>query len=163
MVYGFKVQQKIFALRATYNIYDLAKDEKIFVARRKILAFRPEIEIKDMNDQKVITIKSNFLFRNRWKIIQNNNLIGEVKFPIIRLFGFKFELSIAGNNYEATNIFGYSFTAVDDMGRIGFVVDKKFFSFRDSYKVEVHPPLEPLFGLAAAIAIDSKYHEGKRR
>lgn len=160
MTYAFKVQQRFISFfGATYDIYDLATDQKIFIAKRQFFAIPPKIKIKDMAGNEDITIHSNFLFRNKWTIKHKGVVIGEVSFPIIRFFGFRFDLSLAGKKYSASNVFGYSFTAIDQTGNIGFKVDKKFLSLRDSFKVEVYPGLEPIFGIAAAIAIDSKYHE----
>lgn len=160
--FGFKVTQKIFALRATYDILDEATGQKIFVAKRQIFAFTPTLWIEDLNGNEVIRIKSNFLFKNRWKITQRNNIIGEVEFPIIRICGIKFDVHLAGQRYSASDILGWSFNAVDPSGRIGFTLDKKIFHIKDTYQVTVYPPLEPLFGLAAALTIDSKFYQGNR-
>ncbi|MHA1205218.1 MAG: hypothetical protein K9W45_01400 [Candidatus Heimdallarchaeum aukensis] len=159
---GFKVQQKILALVATYNIYDLATDQQIFQAKRKMFSWTPTIIIKDMAENEVAKIVSNFFFQNNWKIYAPDGaLIGEVKFPLIRFCGIKFDVMLAGNTYTASDIFGYSFSAVDVNGNLGFKLDRKVFAIRDTYKVETYPPLEPVFALAAALAIDSKYFQGK--
>ncbi|MHA1304522.1 MAG: LURP-one-related family protein [Candidatus Heimdallarchaeaceae archaeon] len=156
---GFKVQQKILALVATYKIYDLATDQQIFEAKRKMFTLTPTLIIRDMAGVEVIKIKSNFFFQNSWKIYQQDKLIGEVTFPIIRFCGIKFDVKLAGNVYTASDVLGYSFSAVDLSGNIGFKLDRKVFSIRDTYKVETYPPLDPLFALAAALAIDSKYFQ----
>ena len=157
--YGFKVTQKIFALRATYQIFDEATGQQIFTAKRQILTMTPTLWIEDMQGNEVIRIKSNFFFKNRWKITQQGNLIGEVEFPIIRLCGIKFDVHMAGKQYTASDILGWSFNAIEPNGNIGFTLDKKVFSIKDTYKVTVYPPLEPLFGLAAALTIDSKFYQ----
>ena len=159
--FGFKVQQKVFAFVSTYNIFDLANDQKIFEAKRKVFTLTPTIIIKDASGQEVLRLKANFFFANKWKILQKGNLIGEVKFPLIRFCGIKFDVELQGNRYTASDIFGWSFNARDMNGNIGFTLDKKVFRIRDTYQVTVYPPLEPLFGLAAALAIDAKYYQGK--
>lgn len=159
MIYGFKVQQKMISFTPTYDVYDLATDQKVFVAKRQFFSIPPKIVIEDLSGREVIKIESNFFFKNKWEIKQRGAIIGEVSFPIMRFFGFSFDLRLAGKEYTASNVFGHSFTARDPSGNIGFIVDKKVFSFRDTYKVEVYPGLEPLFAIAASIAIDSKYHE----
>ncbi|MCE7742885.1 MAG: hypothetical protein GOP50_10560 [Candidatus Heimdallarchaeota archaeon] len=160
--FGFKVTQKIFTFRATYDIIDEATGQQIFVAKRQIFALTPTLWIEDMNGNEVIRIKSNFLFKNRWKITQGDQLIGEVEFPIIRICGIKFDVLLAGQNYTASDLLGWSFNARDPSGNIGFTLDKKVFRIKDTYKVTVYPPLEPLFGLAAALTIDSKFYQGNR-
>ena len=160
--YGFKVTQKIFALRATYQIVDEATGQQVFTAKRQIFTLTPTLWIEDMNGNEVIRIKSNFFFKNRWKITQGGNMIGEVEFPIIRICGIKFDVHLAGQHYTASDILGWSFNALDASGNIGFTLDKKVFRIKDTYKVTVYPPLEPLFGLAAALTIDSKFYQGNK-
>ena len=157
--FGFKVTQKILALRATYQIFDEATGQQVFTAKRQVFAMTPTMWIEDMNGNEVIRIKSNFFFKNRWKITQGGNVIGEVEFPIIRFCGIKFDVHLAGQQYTASDVLGYSFNALNAQGQIGFGIDKKVFSIKDTYKVVVYPPLEPLFGLAAALTIDAKFYQ----
>ncbi len=159
--FGFKVTQRILALGATYDIIDIATGNKIFVARRRLFTWTPTIIIENLQGQEVVKVKSNFLFGNRWKITQGPNLIGEIEFPIIKFCGIKFDVMLAENHYTASDIIGWSFNAVSRDGSIGFTLDKKF-RIKDTYRVDVYPPLEPLFGLAAVLAIDSKFYQGNR-
>ncbi|MHA1829755.1 MAG: LURP-one-related/scramblase family protein, partial [Candidatus Heimdallarchaeaceae archaeon] len=147
--YGFKVKQKIIALIPTFDIYDEATGNQVFKARKTFLSLTPNIKIYNMQGVKVIEIKANFFFANKWKIYQDGKLIGTVKFPIFRLCGIKFDVELLGNIYTAADILGWSFKAVDVNNRIGFTLDKKVFSLRDTYKITVYPPLEPIFGIAA--------------
>lgn len=160
--YGFKVTQRILALRATYDIIDVATDNKVFIAKRRMFTWRPTIIIENIQGQEVAKIKANYFFQNKWKITVGSELIGEIEFPIIKLCGIKFDVMLAGNHYTASDVFGWSFNAVGRDGRLGFTLDKRFFRIKDTYRVDVYPPLEPLFGLAAVLAIDSRYYQGNR-
>ncbi len=98
---GFKVQQKLLALVATYNIYDLATDQQIFTAKRKLFSLTPTVIIYDMAGKELVRVTSNFFFGNKWKIHLGEQIFGEVKFPIFRLCGIKFEVYMANNVYTA--------------------------------------------------------------
>ena len=160
--FGFQVKQRIIAFRATYDIIDEATGQQIFVAKRKIMTLTPTLWIENMQGQEVARVKGNFLFGTNWKISQGANPVGAVKFPLIRLCGIKFDVELQGNNYTASDILGWSFTARDYSGNVGFMLDKKVFRIKDTYKVVVYPPLEPVLALAAALAIDSKFYQGNR-
>ncbi|MCG3220586.1 MAG: hypothetical protein H7641_04325 [Candidatus Heimdallarchaeota archaeon] len=161
--YGFQVKQRIISFfRATYDIIDEATGNQVFVAKRKIWSFTPTLWIENMQGQEVARVKGNFLFGTNWKISQGTNLVGAVRFPLIKLCGIKFDVEISGNNYTASDILGWSFTARDYNGNVGFILDKKIFRIKDTYKVVVYPPLEPVLALAAALAIDSKFYQGNR-
>lgn len=159
--YAFKVRQRFFTFfRKFYDIFDMATEQKLLVAKTKFLTLFPQLIVEDLAGNELVRIKSNWL-RTSWKIYQNDTLIGEVKFPFIRFCGIKFTVYMAGNTYKASDIIGWNFTAKDINGNIGFMIDRKVFSIRDTYKVIVYPPLEPIFALAAALTIDMKYYEGK--
>ncbi|MHA2357985.1 MAG: LURP-one-related/scramblase family protein [Candidatus Heimdallarchaeaceae archaeon] len=160
--YGFRVRQKIFAFRlaATYDIFDEATQQKVFIAKKKFLAILPTIVVENLNGQEVAKVKSNF-WKTKWKITQNGKLVGMVKFPFIRVCGIKFSVEMAGNVYHASDLLGWKFSAVDMQGRMGFYLDKRILTIRDTYKVDVYPPLEPVFGLAAALAVDVRFYQGR--
>ena len=161
--FGFKVKQRIISLRGgTYDIFDQATDQQLFVAKRKVFTLTPTIVIENLQGQEVARVKGNFFIGTKWKITQGENLIGMVKFPLIKLCGIKFDVELAGNHYSASDILGWSFVARDVNGNIGFLLDKKVFRIKDTYKIEVYPPLEPVFALAASLAIDIKFYQGNR-
>ncbi|MHA1347845.1 MAG: LURP-one-related/scramblase family protein [Candidatus Heimdallarchaeaceae archaeon] len=159
--FGFKVQQQFFAFTATYNIFDMATDQQVFKAKRKLFTLGKTIVIEDMQGREVITIKANLFLKTKWKITQAGREIGMVIFPFFRLCGIKFSVELAGNEYHASDLMAYSFTARDLNNQIGFTLDRRILTIRDTYKVTVYPPLEPVFGLAATLAIDYKYFQNK--
>ena len=161
--FGFKVKQRIISFRGgTYDIFDQATEQQLFVAKRKMFTLTPTIIIENLQGQEVARVKGNFLIGTKWEITQGGNLIGMVKFPLIRFCGVKFDVELQGNNYTASDILGWSFVARDVNGNIGFLLDKKVFRIKDTYKIEVYPPLEPVFALAASLAIDIKFYQGNR-
>ena len=121
--FGFKVRQRFFALTATYDIEDMATGQPVFKAKRKFFTFLKTIVIENMQGMEVATIKANLFFKNKWKIIQNGNVIGLVKFPLIRFCGIKFSVELMGNEYHASDLLAYSFTARDLNNQIGFTLD----------------------------------------
>ena len=160
--FGFRVRQKIFAFRlaATYDIFDESNQQKIFVAKKKFLAILPTIKIENLNDQEVARVKANF-WGTKWTISQNGKTVGMIRFPFITFCMKKFSVEMAGNVYHASDLLGWKFSAIDMSGRMGFHLDKRIFRIRDTYKVDVYPPLEPVFGLAAALAVDVKFYQRK--
>ena len=160
--FGFKVTQRILTLRSTYDIFDVATGNKVFIAKRRMFTWRPTIIIENIQGQEVAKITANYFFQNKWKITVGPDLIGEIEFPIIKFCGIKFDIMLAGNHYTASDVFGWSFKAVGRDGSIGFTLDKKFFRIKDTYRVDVYPPLEPIFGLAAVLAVDSRYYRSSR-
>lgn len=160
--YGFKVKQKIIAFAPSYEIFDEATNNKIFTAKRNFFQFfTVTFRIFNLQGDELILVKSNWL-KTQWKILQKGKLIGTIRFPFIRLCGIKFDVELQGNTYTASDILGWSFTAKDLNNQIGFVLDKKIFRIKDTYKITVYPPLEPIFGLAASLAIDLKFYQGQR-
>ena len=159
--FGFKVQQRFFAFSATYDIFDMATDQQVFKAKRKLFTIAKTIIIYDLQEREVVKLKANLFFKNKWKIIQNGNVVGMVSFPLIRFCGIKFSVELAGNEYHASDLLAYAFTARDLQNNVGFTLDRRILTIRDSYKVDVYPPLDPIFGLAATLAIDYKFFQNR--
>ncbi|MBY9002233.1 MAG: LURP-one-related family protein [Candidatus Heimdallarchaeota archaeon] len=159
--FGFKVQQKILAFTATYNIFDMATDQQVFRAKRKMFTIGKTIIIEDMQGKEVVKLKANLILKNKWKIVQNGREVGMVKFPLIRFCGIKFSVELAGNEYHASDLMAYAFTARDLNNQIGFTLDRRILTIRDTYRIDVYPPLDPIFGLAATLAVDYKFFQNR--
>ena len=59
------------------------------------------------------------------------------------------------------SVFTYRFDAYAPDGRLSFVVDKKVFSIRDTFKIQSNGQLGPFITCLAAVVIDMKFHSDK--
>ena len=130
----FQVQGKVFTLGNKLNIYDMAGNQLIYI-EQKLFKFLPEYYIYK-GDSQVARIKKQLTFFKS-------------KFDIESVYG-KFEID--------GDLFSYDFSIYRD-GRQIAVVNKKFFSFSDTYGVDISDRENHEFILALVIVIDQVLHD----
>lgn len=130
----FYVKGKVFALGDKLRIYDENGIEKVYI-EQKLFKFMPEYSVY-IEGQYVANIKKEFtFFRPRFQI---DSSVGQY--------------SIDGD------FFGYDFR-INKNGRVIASISKKFFSFRDSYGVEIADEENQALILAFVIIIDQVIHD----
>ncbi len=158
----YQVEQKLLSMTQTYKIKDFMGNE-FMVARRKMSSFfNPKIEIKDMMENLIGYVQGNF-FKTEWDIYDINGVFhAKIRFPFFMWFtkSFTIETSI-GIFRSGGSVFSKRFDAYAPDGRLTFVVDKKLFSFRDSFKIQSNGQLGPFITCLAAVVIDQKFHQDK--
>ncbi|MBZ4668397.1 MAG: hypothetical protein JG775_1549 [Defluviitaleaceae bacterium] len=130
----FYVKGKVFALGDKLTIYDVNGVERVYI-EQKLLKLMPEYSVY-LNGQYAAKVKKEFTFFRP-------------RFHIESTFG---QYSIEGD------FFGYDFRILKQ-GRVVASVSKKFFSFRDSYGVEIADDENQALILAFVIIIDQVIHD----
>lgn len=158
----YQVEQKLFSMTQTYKIKDSMGNE-FMVARRKMSSiFNPKIEVSDMMGNPIGYIQGNF-FKTEWSIFDNNNVFhAKIEFPFFMFFTKSFTITTPiGVFRSGQSVFSKRFDAYAPDGRYAFVVDKKLFALRDSFKIQSNGQLGPFITCLAAVVIDQKFHQNK--
>lgn len=155
----FKVVQKFFAIRSTYKISDGMENEFMVVKRKFINFFRPYLYVERPDGTPLGSIQGN-IWRTQWELRDaEGNLHATIVFPLIMFFRKRFHIETANGIYPSgSSIFAYKFDAYSPSGQFAFVVDKKIFSIRDSFKIKSSGELSPFITCLAAVCIDQKFH-----
>ena len=136
----FFVDGKVFSLGDQLSFEDMEGNELAFI-RQKLLAWGPTYEIHSQGELKAI-----------------------VKKAIFTLFQCKFSVDVPGpDDLEAAgDLFDheYSFTR---SGQTVATVSKRWFSWTDSYGVDIAESEDDVLILAATVVIDMACHGDKRR
>lgn len=132
----YRVDGKALRLRHTVDLKD-ADGNKLCRIQTRVMHLRDTMDIEDPEGERIARVhKALFTpLRDRWKVDVED---GE-------------DLEISGNLVDHE----YEMTADD---RKVAEVSKRWFRFRDTYGVEVHPEQDPVLALAVTIAIDSMVH-----
>ncbi|MHA2250487.1 MAG: hypothetical protein ACXAD7_08995 [Candidatus Kariarchaeaceae archaeon] len=155
----FKVQQKFLALRATYHVKDAFENNFMVVKRKFINPFRPILYVETPEGAPIGHIQAN-IWRTRWTLYDIEGQIhATIHFPFIMFFRKHFEIETPMGWYRSgESIFAYKFDAYAPDGNISFMVDKKIFSIRDSFKIQSFGNLSPFITCLSAVCIDQKFH-----
>lgn len=131
---AYKVMGRLFALGDQLNIYSVKNNEQIYI-QQKIFKLLPEYHLfKDGSC--VAIIKKEFTF-----------------------FKPNFNISSERGSYKVSGDFlGYNFNVLKENRKVASV-SKAFFSFRDTYAVDICPSEDQIFLLAVCIVIDQTLHD----
>jgi uncharacterized protein YxjI len=154
----FVVRQKIFSFGDNFTIKD-EYDNPHFVVRGKVFALGDKLRIYDMAGQELYYIEQK-LFRllPEYTIYQSGRPVAMVK----REFTFfrpKFNItSTMGNFTIEGNFLGMDFT-IRKNGRMVAQVSKRWFSFADTYGIDIVEGEDYGFLTALVIVIDQVIHD----
>lgn len=159
----YVLKEKIFALGDDFIIKDEEGRDAFFVDG-KVFSIGDKLSFQDMSGNELAFIKQKLLsFSPKYEIYQNGKLIAEVKKEWFTFFHCKFGIDVPGpNDLEAKGDFlhhEYQFFAGRHM--VGSC-SKRWFSWSDTYGIEVAPGMDPILILASAVVIDMICHSDKK-
>ena len=155
----FQLRQKIFAFGDDYTIKDERGRERFFVDG-KVLTLRNTLVFEDMQENELAVIRQRILAWGPTFEIERDGKVAIVKKHLFTLFRCRFTVDVPGpDDLEAQGSFfdyEYEFTRG---GRRVAEVSKRYFSFTDSYGVEIADGEDAVLLLAATVVIDQCCHE----
>ena len=134
----YRVDGKALRLRNTIDLED-AGGTKLCRIQTRVMHLRDTMDIEGPDGEQVARVHKALIspLRDRWKVDVENG-------PDLQVQG-----NVVDHEYEIE---------ADD--RKVAEVSKRWFRFRDTYGVEVHPEQDPVLILAITIAIDAMAHPG---
>ena len=139
----YKVDGKVLRIRKTL-LFEDAHGNKLAQIQQRLLAIRDTMAIEDSNGDQIATVKKALIapLRDRWSVDVRNG-------P---------DLDVQGN------IFDHEYQITQGRKQIA-QVSKQWFTFTDTYGVEIVDGQNDILILAVAIAIDMMAHDddGKKK
>ena len=154
------MRQKLLAWGDDYTIKDGAGRERFFVDG-KVFTLRNTLAFEDMDGNELARITQRLLaWGPTFEIARDGEVAAVVKKHVFTLFRCRFSVDVPGpDDLEAKGDFldyEYEFIRGD---RTVAQVSKRFFSFTDSYGVEIESGVDPVLLLASTVVIDQCCHE----
>lgn len=158
----YLIKQKVFSFSDTYTIYN-EKEQPAFLAKFKILSLSNKFYLSTVQGEIIYeTDKKIFSFLPEFYIKKYNQLYGTLK-KELTFFKPKFNLVSEYGNYNLEgDFFHYNFNFYKN-GNIIADINKKFFSFRDSYGVDISEEEDHAFILTNVIILDFLFHNSTRK
>ena len=157
------MKQKWFSFGDDYTIKDAAGDDVLRVDG-KVFSIGDKLTIETMDGREMAVIDQKLLsWGPTYEIWKENRLAAVVKKSIFTLFRCEFTVDVPGpDDLLAEGDFWeheYGFTR---HGRRVASVSKKYFSWTDTYGVDVPHGEDPILILASAVVIDLCCHQGRK-
>lgn len=160
----YVMRQKIFALGDDFIIKDESGIDR-FKVDGKVFTMGDKLSFQDTNGHELAFIKQRLLsWGPKYEIYRDGSLAAVVEKKLFTLFHCKFVVDVPGpNDLEAKGNFldhEYEFTRG---GRVVGVCSKRWFSWSDTYGIEVGPDEDTVLILASSVVIDMVCHADKER
>lgn len=155
----YKMREKLLGFGDDFTIQD-DSGRDVFFVDGKAFSIGDKLSFQDMNGNELAFISQKLIsLKKRYDIYRNDTLFAEVT-KDWTFFRDKFSVDIPGpNDYEVTgNFLDYEYTFTRS-GREVAQVSKRFFSWRDTYGIDIVDGEDDIIILATAVVIDRVCHE----
>jgi uncharacterized protein YxjI len=157
----FLIKQKIFSFSDDFTIKDEYETEH-FRIKGKVFSFGNKLRMFDMQENELFYIEQKLLrFLPEYTIYEGNEIAATVK----REFTFfrpKFNIMSKYGSFTIDgNFLGMEFS-VYNSGQEVARISKRWFSFSDTYGVDIYSEKDYSFLLCLVIVIDQVIHDGNK-
>jgi uncharacterized protein YxjI len=155
----YVMKQKLFSFTDDYNITDESGTPAYYVDG-KLLSFGKNLSFQDMQQSELLHIQQKLLnWGPTYEITHNGELVAVVKKELFTFFHCVFHVDEPGRDALTAegnfNDHEYIFTRAGQ--QVGSV-SKQWFTFADTYGVEVDGSEDPVLLLACTVVIDEACH-----
>lgn len=154
----FKIRQKIFSFGDAFTITD-GEDLERYQVQGKVFSLGNKLTLCDMTGKPIYYIEQQLMrLMAEYHIFQEDRKVATCK-KRFTLFSSKFDIISEHGNYEVEgHPLDYRYKIYRD-GQLVATVDKQFFSFSDTYGVQVTDSEDEAFILSLVIVIDQVVHD----
>ena len=161
----YLLKQKLFAFGDDFYIKDENENDVYFVGG-KAFSLGDQLSFQDLAGNELAYIRQRlFAWGKTFEITHNGELVAVVKKELFALFHHRFTVDVPGpDDLEAEGSFmdhEYEFRRGD---QVVATVSKRWFTFADTYGIDIAGSEDALLILASAVVVDQACHpdDGKR-
>lgn len=160
----YVMRQKLFSWGDDFTIRD-AGGADVFFVDGKGFSLGDQLSFQDLNGNELAFIKQKLLsWGPTYEIHRNGALAAVVKKELFTFFNVRFEVDVPGpDDLEARGDFMGHEYAFERCGRTVAAVSKQWFSFADTYGVDVAEGEDDVLILASTVVIDMVCHADSKK
>lgn len=160
----YVMKQKLFCWGDDFRIKNDDGDDVFFVDGRAF-SIGNKLSFQDLNGNELVFIRQKLLsWGPTYEITRDGELLAVVKKHLFTLFRCKFTVDVPGpDDLEAQGNFLDMEYTFERGGRTVAEVSKRWFSFSDTYGVDISRGQDDVLILAATVVIDMVCHADRKR
>jgi uncharacterized protein YxjI len=156
----YQMRQKLFAFGDDFTIKD-QHDRDVFFVDGKAFSFGKKLSFQDLEGNELVFIRQKLLaWGPTYELYRDGVVAAVVKKELFTFFKCRFEVDVPGpNDLSAEGSFTdheYTFSRGDS---VVATVSKEWFTFADTYGVDVYDNEDAVLILASTVVIDMACHE----
>jgi uncharacterized protein YxjI len=161
----YVMRQKLLSLADSFTIKD-ENERDAYVVKGKVFSFGDKLSFQDPAGNELVYIEQRLLnWSPTYELWRGADMLAVVKRELFSFIHHRFTVDVPGpDDLEAEGDFldhEYAFTRSD---RVVATASKKWFSWTDTYGIEITEGEDPVLLLASAVVVDLVCHDdGKRR
>lgn len=159
----YKMKQKMLCFGDDYIIRD-ENDREVYYVDGRAFSLGDKLSFQDMQGNELAFIRQRLLAFGKTYDISRNGQVTTVHKHIFTFLRCKFDVDLPGpNDLEASgSLLDMEYEFLTESGQVAATVSKRWFSFRDTYGIEVADGWDPVLILASAVVIDLCCHGDRR-
>lgn len=156
----YQIRQRVFSLGDSYNIKD-EFDKDRFIVRSELFTLGHKLRIEDMAGNELIYIEQElFHFLPVYNIYKGGELTASIK-KEFSFFKPSFDIESSRGNYTIEgDYFSHEFEVLKDGMQVANV-SKAWFSFSDTYGIDIMEVEDQPFMLALVIVVDEVLYDNR--
>ncbi len=160
----YQIKEKLLSFGDDFRIKDDDGRDVYFVDGRAFTLLREKLSFQDMAGNELAFIRERILsLRKSYEIHREGRLAAVVKKDLFNLFRCHFTVDVPGpDDLEATGSFLDREYTFKRSGKTVASVSRKWFTFADTYGVDIAPGEDDVLILASTVVIDQICHDKDR-
>ena len=161
----YVMRQKLLSLADSFTIKD-ENERDTYLVKGKLFSFGDKLSFQDIAGKELVYIDQRLLnWGPTYELWRGTDLLAVVKRELFSFIHHRFTVDVPGpGDLEAEGDFldhEYAFTRGE---RVVATVSKRWFTFADTYGIDIADGEDPVLILASAVVVDMVCHsDGKRR
>jgi uncharacterized protein YxjI len=160
----YMMKQKLFSWGDDFYISD-AEERQCFYVDGKAFSLGDQLSFRDLRGNELAFIRQKLLsWGPTYEIYRNGQLVAEIKKELFTLFRCRFTVDVPGpDDLEASGDFMEHEYAFMRGGQTVATASKRWFSWSDTYGVDIAEGEDDVLILASTAAIDMMCHDDRDR
>lgn len=146
------IKQQVFSWKDKFNVKDEQGNDIYYVEGE--IAFTHKLHIFNMDNEEVAFVRQEFFaLLHKYYVEIDGEEVAEIQRKL-SLFTPKYEINGLGWSIEG-ELFEHDYTILDENGGVIAEISKEWFTWGDSYELDIADSVDPVIVLAVVIAIDA--------
>jgi len=161
----YVMRQKLLSLADNFTIKN-EQEQDVFLVKGKVFSFGDKLSFQDLAGNELVFIDQRLLnWSPTYELWKGDKLLAVVKRELFSFIHHRFTVDVPGpNDLEAEGDFLDHEYTISRGGSVVATVSKRWFSWADTYGIEIADGEDDVLVLATAVVVDMVCHDdGKRR
>jgi len=160
----YVMRQKLLSLADNFTIKN-EQEQDVFLVKGKLFSFGDKLSFQDLAGNELVFIDQRLLnWSPTYELWKQGELLAVVKRELFSFIHHRFTVDVPGpNDLEAEGDFLDHEYMITRGGSVVATVSKRWFSWTDTYGVEVADGEDDVLLLATAVVVDMVCHDDSKR